>query len=254
MKMHELIRKNDEHWRDNLPGLTLNAKLERAILERHSWENARERLQLRMKLLDKKRHSKALDLMPNVSDNVFCAVLNPKRRILDVGFNVAGDLILDNFGYWLAGWFRTPSQIQTNITIKNDANVAKPLCVWRNASGYRSFNNGLGISINCGSYVRMGSSTANPTRADYNVGAALGSSPENGWLPTNSGSYVNNLVSLAGAITAGGSGTVNETGLFLTCIDDNSQAVNWMIFHDLLGSGVSFVAGNALTASYSISI
>jgi len=240
-----MIRRNDEHWIDNLVGLKLDNRIAQRIHAKARAETAQyvaERV-MKGKLMHTRMH-----------ETVFCAVTDRNSRILDVAANKPDDLILDNFGLWLAAWIRQPSQGQLNITVKNDANVAKPLCIWRNQSGYRTFNNGLGASVNFGTYVRIGSSTANPARGDYNVGSAFATSPESGYINTNSGSYASGVVSLSGSLTAGGSGTVNETGLFLTCIDDNTQQVTWMMFHDLLGSGVSFVAGNTLTTSYSINI
>ena len=54
------------------------------------------------------------------------------------------------------------------------------------------------------------------------------------------------------AISAGGSGTVNETGFFgYWWFQDNSGTLHtYMLFHDILGAGVAFVAGNTINLSY----
>ena len=108
--------------------------------------------------------------------------------------------------------------------------------------------------MGAGTQFQLGSSTTAPTRADYKINTALGTAPESGLFSTGIGSYASGYVSIGGAISAGGSGTVNETGVFGYWFSaTNSTPYSFMLFHDVLSSGVSYVAGNTLYVSYSIS-
>lgn len=251
-----LIRENDEHWRDNLLGATLNQKLESAILEKHSWENARERLQTRMKQLDKKRHVKSLDLLPNVADNVFCATLDSKGKILDIGFNVAGDLIIDNFGVLLAGLIRSPVASQLYVMLNNVSGVARALYIYsKTSNGQANWTSGYGFEVTAGTRLQVGSSNAAAARNQYSIQTPFEAAPENGRFGSSTGVYGGGAVSFSGAVSAGGSGTVNETGFFgYWPYNLTSTCDEFMLFRDVLSSGVSFVAGNTLNVSYSINL
>jgi len=95
----EDVRKNDEHWRDNLIGCTFSKRLEQAALRRHTYESALTRLDIQKQRLQRLLSGKKADLLPNLHESVMCAVLEPKsKKIVDIGFNVPEDIILDNFG------------------------------------------------------------------------------------------------------------------------------------------------------------
>ena len=56
------IRRTDEHWKDNLLGLTFDKRLEQAILQRHCMEIGIERAEMRAKQL--REQLKKLDGQP----------------------------------------------------------------------------------------------------------------------------------------------------------------------------------------------
>ena len=115
-----------------------------------------------------------------------------------------------------------------------------------------AWNSAYGLT---GTEMQLGSGTTAAMRTDYAIETALGSAPESGRFSTTQGSYNAGYVSFAGAITAGGSGMVNETGFFgawNTNADNNVS--RFMLFRDILGSSVNYTAGNILNCSYSIAV
>ncbi len=68
------------------------------------------------------------------------------------------------------------------------------------------------------------------------------------------GAYAAGVISFGNLITAGGSGTINEIGLFNLCSWYNGWGSHTMMTHDILSSGVAFVAGNPLVGTFAINI
>ena len=66
--------------------------------------------------------------------------------------------------------------------------------------------------------------------------------------------HCNFYVSFENVIIAGDSGTINEIGLFNLCGWLNGWSCNTMMTHDIVGSGVAFVAGNPLVGTFAINI
>ena len=97
--MSDLIRATDEHWKDNLIGLTLDDRLNAAIAARRLKEVREE-------------------IPCGLTDFTHVASIDLKGRIRDIGFSPAGDLILDNFGQFLSGWFGYPGAYTSNIVVR----------------------------------------------------------------------------------------------------------------------------------------
>lgn len=248
--MENIPKINDEHWRDNLIGLTLNKRIEKAIISRHSLESQLERLELQRGLLQRKIRGGRVELFPNIFEGVMCAVTDKKRKILDIGFNTPEDLILDNFGKWLAAFVTPPAQAAISVILTDVANSSQTFKTISASSGY--FNTYDIVQI--GTRLQVGSGSTAAARANYAIQTAFGTSPESGRFATGVGSYAAGYVSLSGAISAGGSGTVNETGFFGVWANTANAQKEIMLFHDILGAGVGFVAGNSIIVSYSIAL
>lgn len=193
-------------------------------------------------------------MLPSIFECVMCAATDERRKILDIGFNTPEDLILDNFGLFLAGNVRNPVATYSGGVFKDIANVSKTINVFGQAAG-SAYNYGYS-ALACGTLLQLGSGTTAAARSNYAIQTALGTAPENTTFGTGYGSYAagTGYVNFASSITAGGSGTVNETGFFGRWVDQTQSLVTIMLFHDILGSGVAFIAGNSLIVSYSIAI
>ncbi len=252
-----MIRPNDEHWQSNLQGTPYTTRLDRQIHERAQQETARY-------LLEEAKRTGILHT--RMHETVALSILNSKGKIESVGINKPDDLILNNFGYWLAALIQPPTSwaggtTYASTTLKDTANTSRTVATYANAcSIYAGTFNYAGTAQNTGTYLQVGSGTTTAARADYNIETAFGTAPESGVFSTAVGSYAAGYISFSGAVTAGGSGTVNETGFFGKWIygTPNSavevDVANFMLFHDNLETGQPFTAGQTINCSYSIDI
>jgi len=237
-----LIRPNDEHWQSNLQGTPYTTRLDRLIHERARQETAR------YLLAEAKRTGQ---LHARMHETVALSILNEKGKIESVGINKPDDLILDNFGYWLAGLIRTPVQASTSVTLKDSSNTNRTVAIFATSGNY-PFN--MYFYQKCGTQLMVGSNATTATRADYTVGTAFGTAPESGLFDTSTGSYAAGYISFSGAVTAGGSGTVNETGFYGYWAGNSADSYSFMLFHDNLETGQPFTAGQTINCSYSIDL
>ncbi len=249
------VRRTDEHWRDNLIGLTLDKRLERAAMRKHGLESQLLRLEMQKGLIQKQIAGRRVELLPNIYEGAMCTATDKNRKILDVGFSTPEDLILDNFGKWLASWI-TPIATTVTASLKDLTNTARTLRVYGVIGTGVAMTIAYGSLMDCGTVLQVGSGSTAAARANYAIQTAFGTAPENTQFGCSVGSYGGGAISFSGAVTAGGSGTVNETGFFAVFNYGNSTPsyATFMLFHDILGSGVSFVAGNSLIVSYSITL
>ena len=239
MSYKNLIRETDEHWLDNLIGLSLNKKIQYAIHRQAQKETLEYLIELAIK--GKLKH-------PNLHETVFQACSNNKGKILDIAINMPNDLILDNFGNFYAAIVRTPVSATATFTLNDIAPSAQTVAV------YQQYTASILNYTGGGTQLQVGKGTTTPLRTNTSIETAMGTAPESTRFGTGAGSYANGYISFAAAITAGGADTVNETGYFNYGFNTAGAFKTFMMFHDKLGAGVSFVAGNTLTTSYSIAI
>ncbi len=202
-----------------------------------------------------KQLRKDLDVRMSMHETVLVAALNKKRKILDIGFNDPRDLILNNFGNWIAGIFRAPSTGNMDVTLTSVTPTARSVPIYKaqfsslyafNAYAQNQFAGALGMQM------QVGSGVTPAARANTKIETAFGTAPESGRFGASNAGYGGGTMSISGSTGAGGAGTVNETGLFAVWNYGYGLSDTFMLFHDILGVGVAFVAGNTLLVSYSI--
>ena len=161
------------------------------------------------------------------------------------------NLILDQFGKWLAGWLRAPVVADGSVSIKDTGGTARNIQLWSGTTTASVFNIDTGDKL--GSLIQVGAGTTAAARDDVNIETAFGTAPEDTLFDTGSGSYAAGAVSVSGAISAGGAGTIAEVGLFAAWTL-NITLYNFMLFHDILASTEAFVAAQTITAAYTINV
>ena len=190
-----------------------------------------------------------------IHETAIVAALDRRRRVKDIGLNVPSDLILDNFGTWLAGFIRQPVKDDSSVYLHNLSDASKRVLVYSD----------LNLSDRCFSYpgsyalgtnLQLGESDNAPGRGDYAITDAFATSPESGRFGTGPGSYTDGtgVISFNGAITAGGSGTIKEAGFFVYWQDYDKASLEALMFHDLISPTVAFVASDILTCAYTITL
>jgi len=243
LKEFELV---GEHWRENIQGVELSQRLFDAM-------HSKARKETRSFILEELKKPKP-SISAGLRESVAVAVTDQKHMVLEAEINHPNDLILDNFGeFWAAHLHGVEQTTTTSIaSLVDDANVSQNLLIYGDASIYGMWNH---HTYEPGVVLAVGSGSSAAARDDYCIETPFGSSPEDSYFNCGNGSYAAGYISTVGSVSAGGSGTVNEVGLFL-------KAVNWtamilktfMLFHDILGSGIPFSAGNIINVSYSIAI
>jgi len=153
------------------------------------------------------------------------------------------DLVLDNFGKWLAALIRPVPGVATskNVTLKDTGNADRTFAVFSTAG----FNYTL-----AGTKIGVGSSGTAAARTDYNLGAILGSleNTTDGVWTSSSGQ-----VTLSGSVFLSAGGTVRETGFFGRWKDTGDVYRDIMLFHDVV-SDVIIGAGKYAFVQYTIQL
>ncbi len=165
---------------------------------------------------------------------------------------IHSDLILNNFGIWMSGVYmggfvgaKTVFNMITSVG-NNRAVVTRNLglsLLYNNSTGFRSL-------------LKVGAGTTAPTRTDFEIETDFGSAPENVLFESSIPTYNNTNFNWnnAGQITAGGSGTVNESVLQVVWrTNDNSSNV-FSLFRDIISPGQAFVASDTIILEYTTQI
>lgn len=175
--------------------------------------------------------------------------------IKGIGQSKPNNLILDSFGIWLGSIFRTGTATESAIFNLTDiTNTARSIRIYFDAIGENPFNY-VGAGRLGGTQIQCGSGTTTATRADYNVETALPTAPEDDIFDTGPGSYAGGIISVVGAVSAGGAGTINETLMYARWRDASLASAHvFALFHDLLVSGEAFVLGETITVTYTINL
>jgi hypothetical protein len=249
MEIEKLLK--SEHWQDNLSGLKWTPQLCKAIQLKHSHEVRIRRIEDQ---LPKLKGATLDDILQqrideqHVSDSTIAAVLKSKDnpRIMEVGFSDPDDMLLNNFGMWLASIIQPPSVGITGYTMYDTSNTART-SIYLDSTFFSS---------PAGFIFQFGAGTTTPARTNYQMQTPFLGSPEMNKFNVGSSSYAGNTISFANVITAGGSGTINEVGVFFQTWmwDSNSVQRVFLLIRDVLGTGISFVAGNPIVASCAMGI
>ncbi len=190
-----------------------------------------------------KAHAKCSRRAGNLlSESVVCFVTDRDRRISDVGVNCPGDLMLDNFGKILAGFFTYQRTSARSVSLaRSDTGALYSVNVWW--TSYSSMTLG-------GTCIKIGGGNMAPNRADWNLTSPLDSPVGDSYYPSE-GSYTGGIVASIVSIACPFSGVCREVGLFY---DPQAYNYDFMIFHDLLQQPVSFSEGQAVHVVYGVNL
>lgn len=161
------------------------------------------------------------------------------------------NLIMDNFGKWLAIWFRSPISGQNTVVLKDITDTNRNVICYDNQQNFNQFN--VDAADILGTSIQIGSGSTPATRADVNVETAFIVAPEDALFDTGNGAYGAGGIAIVGAIVAGGAGTIAEVCLFAQWTWTDTLA-SFLLFHDILGATEAFVLGDTITATYTINL
>jgi len=213
------------------------------------------------KILDE-IHSKAQSRF--ISKRALCFILD-KNEIISVGGStlikdkktgeIVSNLILDQCGIWLASLFKkTDGSIVAMPLIKDTGGANRNFFSYGNNTARPWNNSGLG---SLGMQLRIGSSSTTPTRLDFKIASPFVTAPES--LVFNAvtnpvwNSGLGNFKYIA-SITAGGSGTINESILLGNWLDNSDTVRKLALFRDIISPASSFVIGQSIALEYTIQL
>ncbi len=243
-----------EHWKDNLSGLKWTSTFKDKVMAKHLHEVRLWRVE---DDLPKLKAAKTIDeifayqkqSLSRMLDTSCVAALRSERdhRIKEISFNVPDDMFLNNFGTKLAALIHGNQGGLSGYVVYDETNAA------------RTNDNSYGPTWYCGNTstywtIQFGSGTTAAQRNNYAIQAAFATSPESTKFQCGPGAYAAGVISFGNLITAGGSGTINEIGLFNLCAWQSGWGSHTMMTHDILSSGVAFVAGNPLVGTFAINL
>jgi hypothetical protein len=241
-----------EHWKDNLSGLKWSDPLRYRLLTKHTHDIKLWRAEDQFKKLSKIRTIQEIieaqkNAYSNMVESACVAALKPHDlKIKEIGFNVPDDLFTNNFGTKLAALIHGNQGGIDGYIVYDETNTARTSSTSYGPNWYATAS----------SYwvIQFGSGTTTAARNNYAMQTAFATSPESTKFQCGPGAYAAGVISFGNLITAGGSGTVNEIGLFNICGWQSGWGNFTMMTHDILGSGVAFVAGNPLVGTFAINI
>ena len=204
-------------------------------------------------------HSKAQDR--SIGKMALCYVID-KNQVLGVGGStllkdkktgeIKSNLILNNFGLWLAKIFSTLTTSNQSFTGVNTGGVNSPIHSRALTSNVFNITSGGSVGVT----LIVGSGSTPPARTDFFVQTKFLTAPENalfasGFPVYNSG--LGNFKNL-GSIIAGGAGTINESALVDRMRTQASGIADLSLFRDIISPAVPFISAQSIVLEYTIQL
>ena len=202
---------------------------------------------------DLRKYANECNLKKSISlpMSLVCVLPPLDNEIMGLGMSVPNDLILDNFGFYLAGIIGRA----TPINLIDDSGVARSR-IFKQSSTLGMFANtqrdfAPNVPLTCGWAFKLGSGTTEPERDDFAIETDLPNSPENAYQPTLQGSHNSGLGTVnvvKNYPNASGSGVIKEMGLFDSLSNFNlvPNSTIHMMTHDLIDPVVPYSVGQII--------
>jgi len=169
---------------------------------------------------------------------------------------IVSNLILDQCGLWLASLFRlTSGSVTTMPLIKDTGGTDRTFASYGNET-FRPWNR-TGFIGSQGMQVRVGSGSTAPLRNDFKIETALITAPESGNINATTNPVWNSGLGnfkYLGSVTAGGSGTINESILLGNWLDNTGNIRSQALFRDIISPASSFIVGQSIALEYTIQL
>jgi len=188
--------------------------------------------------------AKKLGFLPRPAE-VSLVVCHENGEIKGIGGSKPNDIFNNNYGNILRGWFRPATSIV--VILDDDGGVPRNIQLGGSGSAW---NNDTG-----GSRFQVGQGTTAPSRSDLAIETPFANTgPEDSLQNSNVGGYASGLGQITITATIGptaGTGTVSET-VDMWHFQDVTTSVprNFLMAHDAISPGVSFVVAQTLTVQY----
>lgn len=172
--------------------------------------------------------------------------LDERKRRIGKGITKDNDLVLDNFGLWLAGLMRAYSTgaVTTSVTMKDTGGVSRVVQLYSYTYPFNTYQ-ATGLK------VEVGTGATAPARTDYALqtpaGTATALSGNATWTSAAG------TISLAGDVLMEALTTLYEAGLQALWNTDAAYIRTFLLFHDTFGP-VVIAAGKYAHVAYIITM
>ncbi len=160
------------------------------------------------------------------------------------------DLILDNYGKFMAGIFKGLVGGANLMFLVDEVGATRTLRVYTTSN---QFNDAVARRV----VLQVGGGITPPARDDFDIETALGTAPENVFFDCNIPVWIsaNGTFKNTGNITAGGSGTINESILQHHWTEAGAGVSGiFTSFRDSISPGVAFIPGDGIIVEYTVQL
>jgi len=167
---------------------------------------------------------------------------------------IVSDLVLDQFGNFLAGITKNFAGGVRTAILKNNAGALRTLEIYT-TSNVANFNR---TTIGArGALIQVGSGSTPPARTDFKIETVFGTAPESALFNAPSSPVYNSGLGnfkYNASISAGGSGTINESILSYSWVLNNANQEIFTAFRDIISPAQAFIAGQTIALEYTIQL
>jgi hypothetical protein len=146
------------------------------------------------------------------------------------------DLILDNFGNWMSGWFEDATNV--GKTLKRTSGSTTSVGVKSTSPSFCWTAN-----YDVGAMAGVGTGTTAPTTGDYDLETQIGD-----WTKINNPTYADGNITFGCSIQSPTAQDITEAGVIWTYSD---QSIQFLVLRDTF-SAVSTGEGESITLTYTI--
>ncbi len=215
-------------------------------------------------LLEEK--TKFLGLRPLIHEVSLVTVTDPLEKkypeILKVGGSKPDDLITNQLAIFLATLVGPVSGVLVQMTINDNTGTPRIVSVRGNEGTSRNLWYRLNVGgsfVSTGSSIQVGQGTTPPARSDFDVETAFANGgPEDTSGGVNVSVYNSTLGRVTVSRTIGptaGAGTVTEAGHFMGLLAPTEAFLRrYLMYHDAVSPGVSFILGQNINVFYTAQI
>ncbi len=187
--------------------------------------------------------AKKLGYLPKPAE-VSLVVCHENGEIKGIGGSKPNDIFNNNYGDLLKAFFRAATS--RTVTLVDDGGVNRSI---QSGGSGSAWNNSTG-----GSRFQVGQGSTPAARSDLAIETPFATGgPEDSLQNSNVGGYNSGLGQISVTALIGptnGSGTVTETVDMWFFQKNTGGGHNFLMAHDLISPGVSFVAAQTLTVQY----
>jgi hypothetical protein len=195
---------------------------------------------------------KKLGFNPRISESCLI-IVQENKEIKSLGGSKPNDLLVDNFGEWLAGMHRALGGGISTFSIIDTSSVAQVLN-WYEASDQQFTAGGNSNTVPVGTEIQIGRGTTPPIRQDVNIETAFSNGGvEDSAISTGTGSYVPSQAQVRVPATIApttGSGSISETVLFAKWYRTTNTQIKLLLAHDAISPVASFISAQSVFVEY----